>query len=263
MNRIPRPPAPEQDRNFDDLAEKFDRNIYGALKGRLRLDVLERDLEKLIAGNAKLRILDAGCGSARFSSKLVARGHSVLGCDISGEMLERAREVLSSVAPKGEVDLRLASIQSLYAAEVGRFDLVLMHGLLEWLAEPRTALEKADELLKPGGYLSVLAYNRHGLIMRSLMLGNLDKVLRGHLKGWKSSLTPTNPQDPAEILQWAENIGFQLEGHSGVRCFIDYVPQQTGHVMVEDDILEAERMLSQQEPYRSIARYVHMLFRKT
>ncbi|ECV8875483.1 tRNA uridine 5-oxyacetic acid(34) methyltransferase CmoM, partial [Salmonella enterica subsp. enterica serovar Enteritidis] len=28
--------SPMQDRNFDDIAEKFSRNIYGTTKGQLR-----------------------------------------------------------------------------------------------------------------------------------------------------------------------------------------------------------------------------------
>ena len=32
-----------QDRNFDDLAKRFKKNIYGGLKGDIRLAVLERD----------------------------------------------------------------------------------------------------------------------------------------------------------------------------------------------------------------------------
>ena len=32
-----------QDRNFDDLAGRFKKNIYGGLKGAVRLAVLQRD----------------------------------------------------------------------------------------------------------------------------------------------------------------------------------------------------------------------------
>jgi len=35
-----------QDRNFDDMAEKFSRNIYGTTKGRIRQAVLCQDLQE-------------------------------------------------------------------------------------------------------------------------------------------------------------------------------------------------------------------------
>ena len=50
-----------QDRNFDDIAEKFSRNIYGTTKGQLRQAILWQDLEPLLAqlGPGPLRVLDA------------------------------------------------------------------------------------------------------------------------------------------------------------------------------------------------------------
>ncbi len=36
-----------QDRNFDDIAEKFSRNIYGTTKGQLRQTILWQDLDTI------------------------------------------------------------------------------------------------------------------------------------------------------------------------------------------------------------------------
>ena len=46
-----------QDRNFDDIAEKFSRNIYGTTKGQLRQAILWQDLDHVLAemGPQKLR----------------------------------------------------------------------------------------------------------------------------------------------------------------------------------------------------------------
>ena len=55
----------QQDRNFDDLAERFQRKIYGGLKGEIRLAVLWRDLESEVPAlkeGRPLRILDVGAG---------------------------------------------------------------------------------------------------------------------------------------------------------------------------------------------------------
>ncbi|MBX9334217.1 tRNA uridine 5-oxyacetic acid(34) methyltransferase CmoM, partial [Serratia marcescens] len=38
-----------QDRNFDDIAEKFARNIYGTTKGKIRQAVVWQDLTGLLA----------------------------------------------------------------------------------------------------------------------------------------------------------------------------------------------------------------------
>ena len=49
-----------------------------------------------------LRVLDAGCGPGVYSQELVARGATVVACDVSERMLEIANERL-----KGTVDFRL------------------------------------------------------------------------------------------------------------------------------------------------------------
>ena len=59
-----------QDRNFDDLAKRFKKNIYGGLKGDIRLSVLERDFCEQFpyvpfgasTPGQPLRVLDAGGG---------------------------------------------------------------------------------------------------------------------------------------------------------------------------------------------------------
>ena len=64
-NEISRPLS-LQDRNFDDIAEKFARNIYGTTKGKIRQAVVWQDLTRLLAQlpQRPLRILDAGGGKA-------------------------------------------------------------------------------------------------------------------------------------------------------------------------------------------------------
>ena len=53
-----------QDRNFDDIAEKFSRNIYGTTKGQLRQAILWQDLDRVLAemGPQKLRVQASGGG---------------------------------------------------------------------------------------------------------------------------------------------------------------------------------------------------------
>ncbi len=82
-----------QDRNFDDIAEKFSRNIYGTTKGQLRQAILWQDTDRVLEeiGGRKLRVLDAGGGEGQTAIKMAERGHQVTLCDLSGEMIARAR----------------------------------------------------------------------------------------------------------------------------------------------------------------------------
>lgn len=60
-----------QDRNFDDIAEKFSRNIYGTTKGQLRQAILWQDLDRVLAemGPQKLRVLMLAVEKGRPQSK--------------------------------------------------------------------------------------------------------------------------------------------------------------------------------------------------
>lgn len=83
-----------QDRNFDDIAEKFSRNIYGTTKGQLRQAILWQDLDRVLAemGPQKLRVLDAGGGEGQTAIKMAEHGHQVILCDLSAQMIDRAKQ---------------------------------------------------------------------------------------------------------------------------------------------------------------------------
>ncbi len=54
-----------QDRNFDDIAEKFSRNIYGTTKGQLRQAILWQDLDRVLAEMGPQKTACAGCWRRR------------------------------------------------------------------------------------------------------------------------------------------------------------------------------------------------------
>ena len=90
------PPPPDADRNFDDIAERFVSQIYGTLKGQLRLDIVLDDLSShmpdLMDRHAPRQlIVDAGGGCGQLSASLAAAGHRVILCDISAVMLEKVK----------------------------------------------------------------------------------------------------------------------------------------------------------------------------
>jgi SAM-dependent methyltransferase len=78
-----------------------------------------RDLEALAvdAGLRGRRLLDVACGTGKSFAPLLARGYSVTACDISPEMLERAR-----ARADGRVRLSVCDLRELPA--LGAFDLV-------------------------------------------------------------------------------------------------------------------------------------------
>lgn len=259
------------DRNFDDLAPRFANNVYGGLKGALRLAVLEQDFKQFFpqaikaGSNRELRILDAGGGQGQFGLQLATHGHSLVLCDISAQMLELAKaNAFSKSLP--DVEFRQCSIQQISTqarnGEEQAFDLVLCHAVLEWVVDQAGLIEALLLLVKVGGVLSLTFYNRHGLIMKNLLRGKRPPILDAEFKPSPGSLTPTRPLDPALVLQAFDTANWQILCHSGIRVFHDFLLSPEGRAMPEEALISLELELSRQEPYRSLGRYQHLLVQR-
>lgn len=259
-----------QDRNFDDLAKRFKKNIYGGLKGDIRLAVLERDCAEHLPiapfGEATTywTILDAGGGQGQFSLRLAQAGHNVVICDISAEMLSLAREQVDQLGVADRVQLIHCAIQDLpqhLPSHQLQFDFVICHAVMEWMQEPQSLLPCLLNYIKPQGYLSLTFYNIHSLIYKNLLRTNFKKILSKDYGGSRGSLTPINPLEPQQVLGWVADEQLQLLSHSGIRVFHDYIFNEEHREREPQTLLQLELAFSQQEPYRSLGRYVHLLLR--
>lgn len=259
-----------QDRNFDDLAKRFKKNIYGGLKGDIRLAVLERDCTEHLPvvpfgkTQEQWTILDAGGGQGQFSLRLAQAGHQVVICDISAEMLNLAREQVEQLGLEDRVRLIHCAVQDLPQHLLGhqqKFDLVICHAVMEWMHEPQSLLPCLLTYIKPQGYLSLTFYNVHSLIYKNLLRTNFKKIISKDYGGSRGSLTPINPLEPQHVLGWVADLQLELLSHSGIRVFHDYIFNEEHREREPQTLLELELEFSQQEPYRSLGRYVHLLLR--
>jgi S-adenosylmethionine-dependent methyltransferase len=250
------------DRNFDDLARRFTDNIYGSPKGRIRLAILQEDLDTLLSrfpANTPLRILDAGSGLGYMALYLAQRGHEVVLCDHSAEMLQRAKQLFAEQAPAAKVTFIESPVQALQQQVRGQFDVVLFHAVLEWVSEPQPTLQGLLRFLRPGGYFSLLFYNRNSLVMRNLLRGNFRKLAADQFAGDPNSLTPTNPLLPEDVLGWLAASGLTVLSRTGVRIIYDYLSREIREQRSFEDILEMERRYCRQEPFIALGRYMHVL----
>jgi len=93
-------------------------------------------IEKELAYNKSLKILDVGCGTGRHSIELTKRGYNVTGIDLSESQLQRARE--KAEAEKLKIDFRKHDARNLpFKSE---FDAVIM------LCEGSFPLMETDEM---------------------------------------------------------------------------------------------------------------------
>jgi len=120
-------------------------------------DILLAPVADLLIDRARAkageRIIDVGCGSGAtsiaFAQKVGPTGH-VLGIDISGPMLARARQV----APAGlSVDFVLADA-TVYPFDPASFDLLVSRFGVMFFAEPARSFANLRRALKPAGRLA-------------------------------------------------------------------------------------------------------------
>ncbi|WP_227679964.1 methyltransferase domain-containing protein [Psychrobacter frigidicola] len=274
------------DRSFDAIADHFEKKVYGGLKGDIRLAVLRRDIFEYTEQMTKtlgrpLRILDVGAGLAQIAIDLAVQGHSVIVNDISANMLDKAKasfekqkatadnDVLDTVtfgtANFGEIKWYVCPYQQLedrLAADnkADKFDLVLCHALLEWLAEPAAIIDFFDSQLTEKGALSLCFYNPASFDYRNLIMGNFNLLDNTDYKADnKKSLTPNYPVAKQEVESWLQQHHYHIVLESGLRVFHDYAPLKRGGHNDPEAVIRMELRYSRKEPYKRLGRYLHIL----
>lgn len=240
---------------FNHLSQKFTRNIYASFKGKLRLAILERDFKALNLHDTTLNVLDIGAGQGQFAEILAKKGHKLTLVEPAVEMLDLAKNRFL------ENDLTATFhnhfLHDLPALSLGQYDLITCHAMLEWLPDPLQFFEIIAPLLKPKGKLSLLFYNREGLIYHNLIRGNFHYIERGNFRGEEGGLTPISPIDPIMLEKYVREQGYTVVKKSGIRTYYDFMNREARNRISEDDHLAMELRYSEVESYLPHARYLH------
>lgn len=111
-------------------------------------------------GDAPLgQLLDIGTGTGRMAELFAQRAERIVALDKSLEMLRIARAKLQHL-PTERVELVQGDLAALpFNAE--QFDTVLLHQVLHFAQEPRTALAEAGRVVRPGGRIAIVDFATH------------------------------------------------------------------------------------------------------
>lgn len=153
---------------------------------------------------ARARILDVGCGSGGLAAVLDAAGHLVTPIDPSAEVVEEAR---ATGIPAQQADL--------LDFDGGPFEVVLFSFSLHHIFPLAQAVEKARDLLAPGGRV----------ILEEFAIDEVDAVTAGWFFGTQDVLTAAGLLEGAEpsgvldgkepLARWKERFAPGRHHHGG------------------------------------------------
>jgi ubiquinone/menaquinone biosynthesis C-methylase UbiE/DNA-binding transcriptional ArsR family regulator len=142
---------------FERVAPQWDRirSLY------VSESAVEAAIVKAAGDGPFERVVDLGTGSGRMLTLLGKKAKMSLGLDLSQNMLNIARANVSR-AGLDKVELRHGDIFATRLPPQSA-DLVLVHQVLHYLADPAAAVAEAARLVIPGGRLLIVDFAPHTL----------------------------------------------------------------------------------------------------
>ncbi|RMI37394.1 methyltransferase [Streptomyces triticirhizae] len=204
---------------------------HAASRAGVVWDVLRRALSERStrAGRPTLDVLDMGGGSGSFAVPVAGLGHRVTVVDPSPDALfaleRRAAEEGVADAVRG---VQGDTQDVLDVAGRGAFDLVLCHGVLEYVDDPGAGLRAVAAALRPsGGALSVLAAGAGGAVLSRALAGRFTeaRTALADPSGRWGAQDPVPHRFTVERLTALLTEAGLLPGQvHGVRIFADLLP---------------------------------------
>ncbi|MEE1943330.1 methyltransferase [Streptomyces sp. TRM 70361] len=220
------------------------------------------------AGRDALDILDTGGGTGNFAVPVARLGHRVTVVDPSPDALF----ALERRATEAGVPDRVRGVQGdahglFDVAERGGYDMVLCHGVLEYVDDPAEGLRNAAAALRPeGGTLSVLAAGLGGMVLARALAGHFAEAHRALTDPdgrWGGGDPVPRRFTPEQLTALVTANGLEVGAVHGVRVFTDLVPG----ALVDTDpgatraLARLEEAVAELPAFRSVAAQLHVLAR--
>jgi len=212
-----------------------------------------------------LEVLDTGGGTGNFAVPVARLGHRVTVVDPSPDALF----ALERRAAEAGVTDRVTGVQGdtqglLGVAAPAGYDMVLCHGVLEYVEDAEQAVRNVVAALRPAGALSLLAAGRGGAV--------LARALAGHFAEARHALADPDGRygegdslprrfSSEELTRLVAAAGLRAVSVHGVRVFADLVPG----VLVDtepgaaEELLRLELAAAEDPGFHSVATQLHVL----
>jgi len=205
--------AAAHDKNIDQIAYWNGANGQRWTDRQAEQDVLLAPVSEALinraAARAGERIIDVGCGCGATSIALaekVAPSGFVLGVDISGPMLARAREL----APKGAPVDFVQADATVYPFDPESFDLLASRFGVMFFAEPAVSFANLRRALRPSGRVAFACWREPR--ENPWMMAPLQAIYQHVPK-----LPPQGPEDPGPFAFASEERVRRILGDAGFK----------------------------------------------
>lgn len=135
---------------FDEQSKKT-KEVKENEAGKFEFEVVLSQLD-LPPGSA---ILEFGCGTGRYSLKLLELGYNVFGVDISQSSLNKLKEFYNLKKRLGWGNLVIGTV----LPERGEFDACVCINILHHIEKPKEEILRIRKLLKKGGKILIFEPN--------------------------------------------------------------------------------------------------------
>lgn len=184
--------------HFDEWAPSYDAQIREMVP---RYDEIHETLLALLALRPPRRFLDLGSGTGYTLRRVLDAfpDSTAVGLDVSGEMLERARQRLEGVAERVEIrasDIASPSIEGAYDAIVSILAVHHLHA-----DEKRHLFSRIWEHIEPGGVFLLADYFRPAM-------DRLSELYDLPVQPDPHEVEHDHPDTAAEHLAWLTAAGF-------------------------------------------------------
>lgn len=166
--------------NYDET----DGQDYWAFSDRLLWSLLQDNvLEPLKNKKEDFTFFDAGCGTARWSARILSGYDKATGYlgDLTPNMLQVAKEKVARIGTNDRVVFQEMDLNKLSSYNVPKSDLIIcFHNVLSFVSDPKAVITALYDRLSEGGYLCLVIPNLYHAASFSVLSGNLDEAERAN-----------------------------------------------------------------------------------
>lgn len=130
-----------------------DRKQYFKEQGITTRQYVIPYIEQVAPITAQTRVLEIGCAEGGNLVPFLERGCPVVGVDLNGPQIERAKEYLSEAFPEGDSTLYYRDIYEIGPEVIGHFDLIIMRDVIEHIHDQAKFLKYLKGFLTENGHV--------------------------------------------------------------------------------------------------------------